>query len=99
MTSEAEHAVLIHMRADAQTLYLDDFEDPIAEAIHRAGVGEFDGNEIGSDDAVLYMYGPDADALFDVVSGVISTLALPAGCFAIKRYGPPGSRETRIALD
>ena len=35
---------------------LDEIEEPLIEAIDEAGVGEFDGNEIGPDGATLYMY-------------------------------------------
>ena len=58
----AEHAVLVHLTSLPEDAGLDLVEDPLMEAIERAAVGEFDGNEIGPDGAVLYMYGPDAEA-------------------------------------
>ena len=44
-------------------------EERLEQAINAAGVGEFDGNEVATDgsDGTLYMYGPDADALFAAV--------------------------------
>ncbi len=38
---------------------LDEIEGPLIEAIEAAGVGEFEGNDIGADGAVLLMCGPD----------------------------------------
>jgi hypothetical protein len=74
----------------------------VRDAIAKAGVGEFDGNEIAADlsDGTLYMYGPDAEALFQVVRPVL----VAASCFrqasATLRLGPPepGVRERTEAL-
>lgn len=77
---------------------LDLIEDPIIEAIETVGVGEFDGNEIGADGATLFMYGPDADALWDAVDSALSRSAMGPGSHAAKRYGPPGAREVRVDL-
>ncbi|MFJ4849696.1 MULTISPECIES: hypothetical protein [unclassified Streptomyces] len=39
----------------------------LSAAVEAAGVGELGGNEFGGGEAVLYAYGPDADALFAVL--------------------------------
>lgn len=62
-----QHAVLVHITSLPDDAGLDEVEDPLIEAIEGAGVGEFDGNEIGPDEAVLYLYGPDGDALWEVI--------------------------------
>jgi hypothetical protein len=77
---------------------LDEIEDRLIEAIDDAGVGEFDGNEIGPEDATLYMYGPDADRLFSAVEAVLRDAALPPGSNVVVRYGGPGAEERRIEL-
>ncbi len=41
-------------------------EAELETALDAAGVGEFDGNEFGGGEVVLYMYGPDADQLLAV---------------------------------
>jgi hypothetical protein len=95
----ADHAVLVHITSLAdEDAGLDEVEDPLIEAIELAGVGEFDGNEIGPEGAVLYMYGPDAEALWAAVEPVLRSAGLGVGCYAIKRYGPPGANESRIEL-
>jgi hypothetical protein len=96
---DVEQAVLIRITSltDPDS-GLDLIEDPIIDAIETAGVGEFDGNEIGAEGATLFMYGPDADALWDAVDSVVSRSALGPGSHAVKRYGLPGAREVRVEL-
>jgi hypothetical protein len=72
-------------------------------AITTAGVGELDGNEIAVDlsDGSLYMYGPDADALFAVVRPLLAGADCLRGTRVRLRYGPPedGVRERVVSLD
>ena len=74
--------MLIHVPAgdptfDDQVFGLDLVEDPIIVALEREGVGELDGNDIGADEAVIYVYGPDADRIAQVVIPVLRRLDLP----------------------
>lgn len=95
----SEHAVLIHIPSLLdEDGGLDVIEDALAEALGEAGVGEFDGNDIGADGAVLYMYGPDADALWQAVEPVARAARIGAGSYAVKRYGEPGAHEVRVDL-
>lgn len=59
--------------------------------LRRAGVGEFDGNEIASDlsEGTLYMYGPDAEALFKVVQPILVGASCLRRASATLRFGPP----------
>jgi hypothetical protein len=72
----------------------------VADAVGRAGVGEFDGNEFGGGEAVLYAYGPDADALFAVMEAALRGLPFrPA--HVILRYGSaadPTAAQVRVDL-
>lgn len=92
-TVVTEHAVIARYRLTG-----DGYGDPseraavlkaqaiLAEAVERAGVGEFDGNEFGAGEAVPYAYGPDADALFDVMAPMLRSLPFrPAR--VLLRYG------------
>ena len=75
-------------------------EDKLEPLVAAAG-GEHDGHEFGAGEAVLYTYGPDADALLDAVRTAIDGFPVRAGAYAIKRYGPagdPSAREERVAL-
>ena len=84
----SEHAVLVNLPGDQPGLDLDTIEDPLIAAIEASGIGEFDGNAIGPDGAVLYMYGADADLLFDVVGPVLDGRDLPPGSYPQSQKTP-----------
>jgi len=77
---------------------LHELGERLADRIEEAGAGEFDGDMIGKDRAVIYLYGPDADRLWHAIDGVVRAASLPVGAYVVKRYGPPGSPEARIDL-
>lgn len=107
VTDGVEHGLMVHIplrearpERGEEPLDLMATEDPLIEAVETAGF-EYDGHAIGPDELILYMYGNDADALFDVTRPVIESLSLPTGSFAIKQYGPasdPGVRRERVDL-
>jgi hypothetical protein len=74
-------------------------EDQLIVAIKESGAGEYDGNEIGEGVFTIYIYGPSAERLFSVVGPILKTFRPPAGSYLIKRYGKPGSKQDRVALD
>ena len=87
-----EHAVIVYFQygsTDLQRLF--DLEENLESTISDAGVGEFDGHDIAQDgsDGYLYMYGPDADILFEVVKPILETTDFMNGAFVKLRYGPP----------
>ncbi len=102
-----DHAVIAHLRltdrgygsdGEREAIFL--LEDRLAAAIARARAGEFDGNEFGGGECTLYMYGPDADALYNAIVPVLQMNPLARGGYAVKRYGDardPNSREVRVA--
>lgn len=88
-----EHAVIAYFDyhgADLSPLF--EVEDRLETAIAEADVGEFDGNEIAVDlsDGSLYMYGPDAEALFAVVRPILASAACLSNLRVKLRFGPPG---------
>ena len=98
-----EHAVIVHFQygsTDLSRLFA--LEKQLEQAIAAAGVGEFDGNEVATDgsDGFLYMYGPDADALFAAVRPTLEAAAFMRGARVKLRYGPPqdGVREVEVEL-
>jgi hypothetical protein len=95
-----EQAVLIHVitPAEADGSQLDAVEEPLMEALGSAGVGEYDGHEIGPGEVTLYCYGSDADRLLEAIQPVLLRTALPRGSYAVKRYGPPGAASKRVDL-
>jgi hypothetical protein len=102
-----EHAVITHLplsddehgTADERTAIFA-LEDKLTEAAAALG-GEHDGNEFGGGEAVLYTYGPDADALLDAVRRCLSDYPIRPGTYAVKRYGradDPDARQERVPL-
>jgi hypothetical protein len=72
--------------------------DDIADVVAESGAGEFDGHEVGEGEYLLFLYGPDADELFDAVEPLLSRQPWPGGASAVKRYGPPGAAEVRVTI-
>lgn len=88
----AEHAVIVHFQygsTDLSRLFA--LERKLEAAIEAAGAGEHDGHEINVDgsDGYLYMYGPDADRLFEAVRPVLEITDFTKGATATVRYGSP----------
>lgn len=75
-------------------------QDVLREEIQRVDAGEFDGNEFGGGEVVLYAYGPDADVLFAVMAPTLRSLPFrPAQ--VVLRYGSvsdPSAIQRRIDL-
>jgi hypothetical protein len=73
-------------------------EGQLERAINLNHVGDLDGNEVGEGTYVIYMYGPNADALFTAIEPTLRTSPLAEGATVIKRKGPPGTVEDRSVL-
>jgi len=98
----AEHSVIVYLK-DIGFDEMVAIEEPLEAAINDAEVGEYDGNEIALDgsEAILFAYGPDADALWDVMRPIIVRALPNPGSYAIKRYGAvddTSAREVRVEL-
>ena len=75
---------------------LETIESRLTEVIEREGLGEFDGNEIGSEEVTLFMYGPDAERLFAGIEATLRAYPLCQGARVVIRDGEPGEREVRL---
>jgi hypothetical protein len=103
-----EHAVIVHLRLDDDGFgsaekreSINELQDVLADAIDEAEAGEFDGDEFGEGECVLFMYGPDADVLFDTIKPILKKSPHSKGGFAIKRYGEasdPKAKEVKVKL-
>jgi hypothetical protein len=69
------------------------FSDKLASVIEESQAGIFDGDEFGAGEGVFFMYGPDANRLFDVVYPLLKTWEPLRGGYAIKRYGRRDNSE------
>ncbi|MGW3914658.1 hypothetical protein ACWEBX_24480 [Streptomyces sp. NPDC005070] len=103
----AEHAVIARYR-----LAGDGFGEPdqrelvrqarslLTEVIEQADAGQFDGSEFGGGEAVLYAYGPDADALFAVMAPILRGVPFRPAHVTL-RHGSvddPSAAEHRVDL-
>lgn len=103
----SEQAVIVRYRltgsdygSAAEREAIRELQQRLVAVIEERGVGEFDGNEFGGGEVVLYAYGPDADALFAVMESEVRRFpARPAS--ALLRFGKasdPFVVERRIDL-
>jgi hypothetical protein len=99
-----EQAVIVHFTYGSRDLKrLFALEEKLEAAITKANVGEYDGNDVATDgsDGYLYMYGPDADRLFEVVKPILQSTPFMSGATAKKRYGPAeaGIKESVVVIN
>ena len=75
-------------------------EHELSAALDGTDVGELDGNEIAIDgsDGFLFLYGPDADALFALIEPILRKSAVMAGADATLRYGDPDEADLKQKL-
>ncbi len=66
-------------------------DEKLRHAVETSGVGEVDGHEWGGGYFTSYLYGPDADRLFEAVSLAVLQYPAPAGSYVVKRYGGVGA--------
>ena len=99
-----EHAVIAHLRliddkfgSERERTAVAALTDDLERVISEEQAGEFDGEEFGDGRCVLYMYGPDADRLFEVVEPILKLAPLARGGFAIKRYGEASDANAQEA--
>jgi len=99
---QVDHAVLVNFdyigSRDLTPLF--DLEKKLEAAIDPARVGELDGNEVATDgsDGTLYMYGPDADRLFETVKPVLEGCHFMRGARVTLRYGSIGADQRQLIL-
>jgi hypothetical protein len=91
-------STLTQHESDVLFPQLEALENELISTINAVGLGEFDGNEIGGGELVLYMYGPDAERLFVAVAPVLRRSALTRGGIASIRPGPPGAKDRSVHL-
>ena len=73
-------------------------DERLMEVIDESGVGEYDGMGRGMGVFEIYAYGPNADALFEVMAPLLRSAQVREGSFAVKRYGDIDAPEVRVDL-
>jgi hypothetical protein len=79
-----------------------EIEDALELALEESDAGEYDGHEFGGGKCVFYMYGENADELFNALRDTLEMLkqTLAGRARVVRRYGPPeeGVREETAEL-
>lgn len=89
--AEEQAIIVTFLYALPNLQQLHDLEAKLEKAINANGVGDYDGHEIAVDlsDGFLYMYGPDAEKLFDVVIPILKEMPFLNDAKVKLRFGPP----------
>jgi len=98
---QSEQAVVIHFHYGSRDLTkLFELENKLEAVVAKARVGEYDGHEVAIDgsDGFLYLYGPDADKLFQVIRPTLEKASFIRGAEVVKRYGPAGAGTQQVVL-
>ena len=73
-----EQDVLVHLKLSNRSmgtamerLELQQLADQLEAAVLESGVGEYDGDELGGGECILFFAGPDADKLFAVLQPLL----------------------------
>jgi hypothetical protein len=96
-------AIIVRFNKTLKALaQLEDLENRLDVAASESGLGIYDGSDAPTDflTGYLYLYGADADALFQVVKPVLEAFSAMDGAVARLRYGPAkrGVRESQVEL-
>ena len=100
-STDEEHAVIVRFTYGKDSLEnLHALEKVLNTTIDHEAVGEYDGHDIAVDlsDGILYMYGPNADKLFDSVNPILESTDFTKGASVTLRYGPPEDGVTEKEL-
>ena len=65
--------------SERERMIVADLAGELEKTIREHGVGEFDGEEFGGGQCVIYMYGRDADLLFAAVEPIVRATPLATG--------------------
>ena len=97
-----QHSLIITFNYGIEELdELFQLEDKLRDAIELKHVGEYDGHEIAIDssDGTLFMYGPNAEALFKCVKPILDETEFMRGAVAQLRFGPPSDDVKEIEIE
>jgi hypothetical protein len=97
-----EHEVIVHFSygsTNFQHMYA--LEDLIRYEVSEAGVGVYDGHEIPEDgsEGFFYLYGPDAEAMYRVISPLLAESSFMHGATVTLWFGPRGRKTQKREIN
>jgi hypothetical protein len=99
-----EQAVLVYLdvTGNEPQVYekydLANLEEQLMDVLAVSDVGEFDGHEIGPTQTTLYLYGPNAEALYGTIRPILEAYPLCRHARIVIRYGGPGALERVLSI-
>jgi hypothetical protein len=97
-----EHAVIVQFDYGIQGMEeLYKLRDKLENVIQKNQLGEYDGHEMATDysDGFLYMYGPNAETLFNGIKQTLEQTNFMKGAKAKLRFGPPEDGIEEITVE
>jgi len=92
-----DQAVLIYLEGeDFDQMVL--LSDRLTASLAKTNLGMFNGNEIGGGETVLFLYGDDAEKLFEHILPVLQQYEFCRGARAIISQGAPGAPQRKVVL-
>lgn len=73
-----------HMGTQVERQAIEAFAEQLAAAIEQAGVGEYDGDELGGGQCTLFFCGPDVDRLIAVLRPLLQRSPLCRGAHFVR---------------
>lgn len=100
--TEVEHAVIVQFDYGIEGMKeLYNLRDKLESIIEENQLGEYDGHEMATDysDGFLYMYGPNAETLFNGIKNTLEQTDFMKGAKAKLRFGPPEDGVKEITIE
>jgi hypothetical protein len=98
---EPEHDLVVRLRLGnraigtaAERAAVEELAALLEDAVTAAGVGDYDGDELGGGECRMFFAGPDADRLFAVLQPLLHRHPLGRGASVTLQYGG-GEPQTR----
>ena len=102
MGNKVEHALFVHLKLSTsfptvqERNDIHDLEEKLIMAFRSSNVGEVDGLDFGQGQSTLYIYGPNADDLFNTAEPVLRASKIARGARVRKRFGTADGVNVRI---
>ncbi len=100
--TEVEHAVIVQFDYGIEGMEeLYNLRDKLESIIEENQLGEYDGHEMATNysDGFLYMYGPNAETLFNGIKDTLEQTDFMKGAKAKLRFGPPEDGVKEITVE
>lgn len=81
-----------------ERMAIEEFADQLEAAITEAGVGEYDGDELGGGECILFFCGPDIDRLLAVLHPLLKRSPLCRGGHLVRMVDDPDGEPQRQRL-